>query len=54
VAHTAQGMVSQHSSANVKVEEVGQTSPIEGVEHMGHHVFAMIERALKERGLKND
>jgi hypothetical protein len=26
-------------------------STIEGVEHMGQHVFAMIEKALKERGL---
>jgi hypothetical protein len=29
-------------------------STIEGVEHMGQHVFAMIEKALKERGLKMD
>jgi hypothetical protein len=29
-------------------------STIEGVEHMGQHVFAMMERALKESGLKTD
>jgi hypothetical protein len=29
-------------------------STIEGLEHMGQHVFAMIEKALKDRGVNMD
>ena len=35
-----------------EVNDVVDASTIEGVEHMGQHVYQMIERALQERGLK--
>jgi intron-binding protein aquarius len=37
-----------------QVNDAAQSSPIEGVEHMGQYVYSMIEKALKERGIKKD
>lgn len=34
-----------------QVDEVVESNTIEGVEHMGQYVFAMIENALKEQGI---
>ena len=34
------------------VDDDAEASTIEGVEHMGQHVYQMIQRALQERGLK--
>ena len=37
---------------NRQVDESVPTSIIEGVEHLGQHVFAMMEKALAQKGLK--
>jgi intron-binding protein aquarius len=36
------------------VDDFVEPSKIDGIEHMGQHVYQMIERALQERGLKMD
>jgi hypothetical protein len=37
--------------SNVQVDESVESSTIDGVEHMGQYVYAMIEKALQEKGI---